>query len=70
MHISTIWRWAQRGVRGHKLRLVRCGGTYILRSDPERFLAAINDQTPVEVTTPAGGSQSAKVAAELDALKI
>ena len=46
VHVSTIWRWAQRGCRGHKLRLVKCGGTFVLRSELERFLIAINDRTP------------------------
>jgi hypothetical protein len=60
VHVSTIWRWAQRG----------CRGTYVLRSDLERFLAAINDQTLATGGTPVAGSRSAKVASELDALKI
>lgn len=25
-HVSTLWRWAQRGVRGVKLVIVRVGG--------------------------------------------
>ncbi len=27
LHVSTIWRWANRGVRGRKLGVVRVGGT-------------------------------------------
>ncbi len=27
LHISTVWRWANRGVRGRKLKVVRVGGT-------------------------------------------
>ena len=27
LHISTLWRWARRGLRGRKLKVVRVGGT-------------------------------------------
>jgi hypothetical protein len=27
LNVSTVWRWAMRGVRGHRLRTLRCGGT-------------------------------------------
>ena len=38
-HVSTIYRWGgPRGVRGHRLQLVRIGGrTFIRREDWERF---------------------------------
>lgn len=27
VHISTVWRWASKGVRGQKLKTWRVGGT-------------------------------------------
>ena len=27
LHVSTVWRWAMRGLHGHRLRTVRAGGT-------------------------------------------
>ena len=44
-HVATIYRWgSRRGVRGHRLRLVRLGGrTYVYRRDWDAFIAAIND---------------------------
>ena len=45
---STVWRWAQSGVRGVKLETVRIGNTMCTSVEAlSRFLAAINDQ-PVQ----------------------
>ena len=42
---STWWRWGQRGIRGHRLRLTRVGGrTAVSVEALEEFLAAINVQ--------------------------
>ena len=70
VHISTVWRWAQRGCRGPRLRLVRAGGTFVLRADLERFLAAINDPRPVAAGVPVAGAASSKLAAELDRIGV
>lgn len=41
--VSTVWRWTLKGVRGVRLRTVHLGGRrYVLRSDLDAFLAAIN----------------------------
>lgn len=38
-NISTIWGWANRGVRGRRLETVRVGGrTFTAREAIERFL--------------------------------
>lgn len=43
VHVSTLWRWRLRGVRGHKLRTVVIGGTrYVLEEDLKAFLHALN----------------------------
>jgi len=40
-HLATIWRWAQRGVRGIKLETVAIGGRrYVSPEAVERFIAA------------------------------
>lgn len=39
VNVCTIWRWIQRGVRGHRLQTFSYGGRrYILREDLEAFL--------------------------------
>jgi hypothetical protein len=38
IHISAIYRWAQRGIRGNRLEVVRVGGTtYTSREALQRF---------------------------------
>lgn len=45
VHVSTVWRWTLRGVRGHRLeRLIVGGRTYTTREAFERFVAATNGQ--------------------------
>jgi hypothetical protein len=49
MAVTTAWRWATVGVRGHKIEVVRIGGSkYTSREALGRFLKAINspDQKP------------------------
>lgn len=44
VHTSTLHRWANPGLRGRKLRVVRIGGrSYVLESDLERFIAHFSD---------------------------
>jgi len=41
--LSTIHRWAFRGVRGHKLRITRIGGRIFTSvQDIEDFISALN----------------------------
>lgn len=38
LHISAVYRWAQRGVRGVRLEVIRIGGaTYTTREALQRF---------------------------------
>jgi len=40
-HISTVWRWGQKGVRGVKLEIVRVGGrAYVSLGAIDRFVSA------------------------------
>jgi hypothetical protein len=40
IHISAVYRWAQRGVRGTRLEVIRVGGTtYTSREALQRFAA-------------------------------
>ena len=47
VHPATVWRWISRGVSGHRLRATRIGGRrYVLESDLNRFLDALNTPPP------------------------
>ena len=51
IHISAVYRWAQRGVRGTRLEVIRVGGTtYTSREALQRF--ASPPDAPFEPTTP------------------
>lgn len=52
VHISTVWRWDQSGVRGHKLPTVVVGGRrFVVRDDLMAFLAKIQTrQEPTDRT--------------------
>ena len=40
IHISAIYRWVQRGIRGNRLEVIRVGGTtYTSREALQRFAA-------------------------------
>ena len=44
LSMSTVRRWATRGVRGHKLECLYIGGrVYVTREAFERFIFSIND---------------------------
>lgn len=51
IHISAVYRWAQRGVRGTRLEVVRVGGTtYTSREALQRF--ALPPAQPFESAKP------------------
>lgn len=51
LHISAVYRWAQRGLRGNRLEVIRVGGTtYTSREALQRF--ASSPDAPFEHTTP------------------
>ncbi len=49
-HISTIWRWIQRGTRGHRLDTCHVGGRrYTSRQAVQRFPYRLNsNHAPVK----------------------
>jgi hypothetical protein len=56
LHVSTLWRWMQRGIRGVRLETCMIGGTrYTSREALERFVArttaAADDAVPT-IRTP------------------
>jgi hypothetical protein len=57
MHVSTLWRWSLRGVKGIRLETVMIGGIrYTSREALERFVArttAAADGTTPTIRTPA-----------------
>lgn len=71
VHVSTIYRWGTgKGVRGHRLRLLRIGGrTYIQHSDWVAFVNALNSPRGIRPNVTAS-MPSSKIDAELDAARI
>jgi Protein of unknown function (DUF1580) len=60
-HLSTIWRWATRGVRGHKLETLVIGGRrYTTPGRISAFLARLNrGEAKSSSTTATRGAQLA-----------
>lgn len=49
---STIWRWAERGLRGVKLETIRCGGTLYTSTEAlHKFAEALTTGQPMRVRT-------------------
>jgi hypothetical protein len=68
IHISTIYRWASRGVRGVRLETGRLGRTLVTsREALQRFadrLAALDRRKPGDVTR--SSAKEARIKRELD----
>ncbi len=53
VHISTVWRWALRGCKGHKLESFSIGGKkFTTLPAYERWVAAINGAPVINNETP------------------
>ncbi|MCA9265238.1 MAG: DUF1580 domain-containing protein [Planctomycetales bacterium] len=67
-HVSTTWRWALHGLRGHKLETIMVGGRRKTSVEAiSRFLVRINGDT----APPAAASRAHEAAErEADALGI
>ena len=51
--VSTCWRWAIRGIRGHRLECFSLGGRrYTTREAFQRFVARTNDERLPATETP------------------
>jgi Protein of unknown function (DUF1580) len=70
VHVSTVWRWALRGVKGHRLESFSLGGRrYTTREAFARFVAATNDERVNVGQTPRQREREIDAAEkELDAL--
>ncbi|MGP1346171.1 MAG: DUF1580 domain-containing protein [Phycisphaerales bacterium] len=52
VHISAVYRWISRGVRGVRLETIAIGGTrYTSIEAIERFSARLDDPTPWQPST-------------------
>jgi hypothetical protein len=75
VHLSTVYRWACRGIGGTKLRTFKCGvATYVLPADLRAFLDRLNSVTPNEAVGSTASAPSpvvpSAVSAELDRLGV
>ena len=53
VHISTVWRWALRGIRGHKLETLAIGNRrYVTKASWERWVARTNGEPVTASETP------------------
>ena len=71
-NVLTIYRWGSpRGVRGHRLPLIRIGGrTYVERVAWEAFFGALNHGSIIAAAAAEKGMPSDRIDAELDAAGI
>jgi hypothetical protein len=73
VHPSTVWRWAQRGVRGVRLETILVGGVrYTSREALERFVRTMTasvDRVPLQPTSNSDRRQKEIELAEREFLK-
>jgi hypothetical protein len=49
VHVSAVYRWASRGIRGVRLEWVQVGGIrYTSREALDRFVAALSGAAPAD----------------------
>ena len=59
LHISTVYRWWQRGVRGQRLATVVVGGQRFVREgDLRAFLASLNEPGAIPATPTAAAERA------------
>ena len=60
-HVSTVWRWVQRGIRGNRLETILWGGRrFCSREAIQRFVEATTGSADSEDETPAVNSNRRK----------
>jgi hypothetical protein len=69
VHVSSIYRWGSpKGVRGHRLKLLRIGGrTYVDDNDWASFLAALNNTSTATMAAVGQVASSQKIDEQLGA---
>ena len=73
VHVSTLYRWAQRGIRGIKLETLRLGGGLVTSVEAlQRFAERLTsvDGAPVTRSEPQRRRDTAWAEAELEKLGI
>jgi hypothetical protein len=66
-NISTIWRWAIKGVKGHKLVVTRIGGrAFVTEAALAQFMAAVNGGSVTTVSSKTRAAELSKVNRDLD----
>ena len=70
VHPSTVWRWVQRGIRGHKLETIKVGGvTCTSEAALMRFFSALSAEPP-QPPSQTDPNRQAEVERQLDQFKI
>ena len=65
-HITTLYRWCERGVRGVKLETMKSGGRTLTSVEAiRRFLAAQNGEAPLTLSKPQRQRLAANAQSEL-----
>ena len=65
---ATLWRWAQRGIDGVKLRTYKIGGRrYTTAADLEHFVASLSAPRSGDMPLPTTGDQERKAVAAVRA---
>lgn len=66
VHPSTVWRWVQRGIRGHKLKTIKIGGVTCTSESALRiFFNSISNEKPLTIKKPFANTKQAMVEKEL-----
>ena len=66
VHPSTVWRWVQRGIRGHKLKTIKIGGVTCTSESALRFFFnSISNEKPLTIKKPFANNKQAIVEKEL-----
>ncbi len=70
-HVATLYRWAKRGVKGHRLETIQIGGTLCTSSEAmQRLFNALGGESPTAVTSPSRKREIRKAERELEAAGI
>lgn len=72
LNVATVYRWASRGLRGHRLEYVQLGGTRVTTEAALlRFFESLTQPHSGQARYPRpSGNESARVEKELDAAGI
>jgi Protein of unknown function (DUF1580) len=72
LHVATVFRWAQRGIHGHRLEYVQLGGCKVTTEAAlRRFFERLTHHAQADRNAPMqGGSLSKRDEAALDAARL